>query len=326
MGTRFASGQQVAPEDAAKEAEEPTHARAGLHGDLPTRLALWLIRIIPPAIEPIFSWPATAVIVALAGPQRRAVARNLRHIPDRQGAAAFLILDVYRVFLAFGQSYVEGLRARRGQLELEWEVEGEEHLEEIRNGNTGCLLLTGHTANYDIAATLFAERFGRILNIVRAPERTAELDDIRREQLQEIAESSPLLRIHYNTNDMTLGVELARALERGEVVAVQADRAAGKVSATNEEIPGGHLLRLPRGPLMLAAIAETRAFPLFVIRAGPGRYRVLVFDALVPQGKGGITEPWIDCLLAFLREHWMQWFMFEDAFEDPGEENATADA
>jgi len=317
MGTDVASSDNDRDSEIESgKGEQP--ARFGLYGDLPTRILLAAMRVLPQALDPIFIYPASLAVWALAGSQRRAIARNLARIPDRIGSRGLLI-DTHKVFLQFAWAYAEGLRTKLGQAELDWEEHAPFPLDELPSG---CVLLTAHTANYDIAASAFADRFDRVIHVVRAAERNQSLDELRREMLASGA--SERLKIHYNDHTMHLGVELARALERGEVVAVQADRIVDGVSATEADFPGGGRIELPRGPVALIGIAPGGGLPLFVIRCGRRRYRVLVGEPLKRRDTDGqrvsLVDAWVVVLHEFLREHWSQWFVFEDAFIDEKDE------
>lgn len=304
--------------------EEVRH-RYGLHGDLPTRLLTSLLKVVPGFLEPVFVYPVACVIVGLAGEQRRAVAGNLSAVPGRRGASGWLLLDVYRVFVQFGWVYLEGVRAGMGQCALDWEVEGEANLDALGEVEDGALIMTGHMANYDIAASIFASRIGRVFHIVRAREQSEELEELRSDRIGGLACESPLLRVHYSAHDMALGVELARALEKGEVVAVQADRAHGHTASMCAIPGGGGWMGLPRGPFMLASIPGTRVFPLFVVRVGRRRYRVIAFPPFESGGAGKAEGRFVRCLFSFLEDYWSQWFMFEEAFQIEGEEEVEGE-
>jgi phosphatidylinositol dimannoside acyltransferase len=117
-----------------------------------------------------------------------------------------------------------------------------------------------------------------------------------------------------------LGVELARLLNEGNVVAIQGDRVIFDVSPVEVEVKPGLMMKLPKGPLFLTRITKAECFPLFIIRDGWRRYRVKVFPPLVlpPRKRGPGEDPglgaWTDALLEGVMPHWDQWFVFEKVF------------
>jgi lauroyl/myristoyl acyltransferase len=174
--------------------------------------------------------------------------------------------------------------------------------------------------NYDMAAPLFSSKFGRTVYAVRAPERDPKLQRIRELELREKERLNPQFRSLYNMDDGMLGVELARLLGEGKVVAVQGDRVIFEVSSMEVDVGDGLMMKLPRGPLVLARISKAEVFPLFILRDGWRRYRVKVFPPLElpPRQRGPGEDPavkvWSEAILEVVRPHWPQWSVFEPVF------------
>lgn len=288
----------------------------GVFGDLPTRLLMRGLRGVPWFLEPLFIPPWTLLFFAMAKSQRRAVAGNLRALfPEwsalRAKAAA------YRVFLNFAATYVDALRCETRTGSVDWVIDGLEHFEDLRSRKEGCLVLTAHMGNYDMAAPLFSEKFGRTIHAVRAPEREPEMQAIREAEIAEKERLNPYFKTCFNNGGEMLGVELARFLQQGDIVAVQGDRVIFEVSPMEAEVEPGLMMRLPRGPLYLARITGAACFPLFITRDGWRRYRVEVHAPLVlpervrGRGEDLATPVWAGAILGVVREHWAQWFVFE---------------
>ena len=121
---------------------------------------------------------------------------------------------------------------------------------------------------------------------------------------------------HYNQDGNLLGVELARLLGQGNIVAVQGDRVIFEVSPMDVEVEPGLQMRLPKGPLVLARATSAPSFPLFIVRDGWRKYRVIVQPQveLPPRRKGPDEEAariWAATILRVVRTHWRQWYVFE---------------
>jgi hypothetical protein len=67
------------------------------------------------------------------------------------------------VFWNFAVTFVDGLRCETGTGGVDWAVEGLAHMEDLANRGEGCIILTAHMGNYDIAAPMFASHFRRTL-------------------------------------------------------------------------------------------------------------------------------------------------------------------
>jgi len=289
--------------------------RLGLFGDVPGRLAAHALRVVPWFLEPVLIGGWTLLFFILAGTQRRAVAGNLRAMfPEWSAPRANL--GAWRVFWNFAVTFVDGLRCETGTGGVDWAVEGLAHMEDLANRGEGCIILTAHMGNYDIAAPMFASHFRRTLYTVRAPEREPEAQLHRERELRRREQRHPNFRTLYNREGGLLGVELARLLGEGNFVAVQGDRVLFDVSPMEVEVEPGLRMRLPKGPLFLARVTGAACFPLFITRDGWRRYRVSVHPPLQlpPRQRGDDAEAasaWAAAVYSAARRHWNHWFVFE---------------
>lgn len=282
---------------------------------MPTRLMLRALHVTPFFLEPVLIGGWTLLFFGVAKPQRRAVAGNLRALHPAWGAwrARF---GAWQVFWNFALTFADAMRCETGTGSVDWAVEGLPHMEELANRKDGCLILTAHMGNYDIAAPMFASRFKRTLYTVRAPEREPETQRLREQELRRKEAQHPNFRTLYNQPDSLLGIELARLLGEGNIVAVQGDRVIFDVSPMDIEVEPGLVMRLPKGPLFLARTTGAAAYPLFIVRDGWRRYRVIVLPevALPPRKRGADDEAakiWAATILGVVRRHWQQWYVFE---------------
>jgi lauroyl/myristoyl acyltransferase len=289
--------------------------RLGLFGDLPSRLAAQFLRVVPWFLEPVLIGGWTLLFFIVARTQRRAVTANLKAMfPEWSGPHA--TLGAWRVFWNFAVTFVDGLRCETGTGGVDWVVEGLAHMEDLANRSEGCVILTAHMGNYDIAAPMFANRFNRTLYTVRAPEREPHAQQLREQELLGREQRHPNFRTLWNRGGNLLGVELARLLAEGNFVAVQGDRVIFDVTPMEVEVEPGLRMRLPKGPLFLAQATGAPCFPLFITRDGWRRYRVTVHPAieLPARRRGDDTEAariWAQTVFTTARRHWNQWFVFE---------------
>jgi lauroyl/myristoyl acyltransferase len=289
--------------------------RFGVNGDLWGRLLRFVISGVPWFLEAplIAGW--AMIFFAVASKPRRAVTSNLRAMfPEWGPIRAFI--GAWRVFWNFSVTYVDGLRCESGTGGIDWAIEGLADLNALASHSGGAVILTAHMGNYDIAAPLFSSRIQRPLYAVRAPEREPENQRIREEELRRKEAENPHFRTLYNTEGNLLGIELARLLAEGNLVAVQGDRVVFDVSPMDLEVGPGLRMRLPRGPLFLVRATGSVCYPLFIIRDGWRRYRVKVLPQLElpPRSRGNDDEAskiWANTILDVVRKHWNQWFVFE---------------
>lgn len=181
-------------------------------------------------------------------------------------------------------------------------------------GGRGVLLVTAHVGNWEVGSGLPASLEQRRVHLVREresdPRAQALIESMLRERM------GPDYTTHFATGDPRLGVELLEALRRGDVVALQGDRprAGGHVVQTRMF---GRPYALPRGPFALARVAETPLLPVFTLRTGRLRYRVVFRDPILvarSSDRNGdfaaAAETLAQDLEWAIREEPHQWFCF----------------
>ena len=298
-----ATHQDSAPESAS---------RLGLHDERWTHLVLQLMRWMPIWLVTALAYPVTLVIYILAVPQREALRQNLAVLLP--GGSGNSCMAGYRVLLNFALTYLDRLWHLHFHQEVEWDIEGKVVFEELRTRSCGALVFTVHSGNYDLGASLFARKLGRLIHTVRMPEMTVGLQDMREKELRGQERMEPMLRIHYNTPGSHLGMELIRLINAGEVVCVQGDRVMGDVAPTHETIDG-LCYEIPRGPLVLAEVTGAPCYPVFLKRLGRLRYGIEIGDPFHPGGSrpkaAELAPKWVAVMNGFLQRHWDQWFVFE---------------
>jgi phosphatidylinositol dimannoside acyltransferase len=136
--------------------------------------------------------------------------------------------------------------------------------------------------------------------------------------------------VHYNEPGNMLAVELTKLLKDGEIVAIQGDRILFDVSGQELVYRDDILWQLPRGPSVLAAVANVPLIPIFIIRLGWRRYRIEIGEGVVFQSGPGqraatqeaIAKWWSEQLRAVVERHPLQWFVFEPMFTQKTEVKA----
>jgi phosphatidylinositol dimannoside acyltransferase len=291
--------------------------RLGVFGDLPSRLSRRALISLPWFLEPVLTFGWSIPFFLIAKSQRRAVVSNLLALHPTWGRLRAQG-GAFQVFWNFARTYADGLRCETGTGNIDWAIDGKAALDDLGQRTEGCIILTAHMGNYDIAAPMFTAKVKRTLYAVRAPEREPEMQRIREEELRKKEALHPHFRTLYNQEGNLLGVELARLIHEGNMIAVQGDRVIFDVSPMDVEVETGLKIRLPKGPLFLARATGAPCFPLFIIRDGWRRYRVKTFPPLeLPPRRRGVEDEsekiWAAAILSIVRQHWKQWFVFEPA-------------
>jgi lauroyl/myristoyl acyltransferase len=177
--------------------------------------------------------------------------------------------------------------------------------ERFRPPEGGFISPSAHVGNWELAGRLLAGRAARTTHVVVAEEEAHELEQwVRRDGdgVRFVTRSRP-----------TISVELVAALRRGEVVAVQGDRALG--TRGDVLVPFfGKPAPFPLGPYLLASAVGAPMVPAFCLLGADRRYIIRVLEPIrVPRGgEEEAARAWVALLEDVVREHPTQWFNFFD--------------
>jgi lauroyl/myristoyl acyltransferase len=262
----------------------------------------------PPWIEPIVMafW---SMFFLLWGPGRRGVMRNLKVIKPGSSAIANFF-RCYRVFWNYAWTIADNVRFKELRTIPDWEFAGWNHFQAMQAAN-GAILLTAHMGSYDLGAHLFSETSTRRIVMVRAPE-----EDVETREFEE-HHGAEGLRIEFNTRATELAFELLDTVREGAIVAIQGDRVMGSIST----LPAtffGRATSVPAGPFALAMAARVAIYPVFVVRVGRRRYRLVTSRPIeITRSRNRDDDfaravaQWTTELENVVRGCWYQWFTFE---------------
>jgi len=260
----------------------------------------WWKRCSPPGIA--------AIIFVLVGRNRRGATGNMARILGQPGQAPWAAL---RMFAEFAYCITEtmeyyGPRPRPIQLDEPNRDDLAGALEEGR----GAVVVTGHFGNWDIAAKTLRE-YGRPINIVMAREVNATTHEYVRDARERAG-----VRIIYSDTSVFSSLNMIRALQRNEIVAIQLDRSLG--AGGTRMVPFfGAPAAFPSGPFVLARLAGAPIIPVFIPRLGTRHYAVrvsgrfqLAREARDQRALERAMAEVVGTFEAVVREFPTQWFQF----------------
>jgi lauroyl/myristoyl acyltransferase len=245
-----------------------------------------------------------------AMPEERAiVARTLARITGASGSRLDALTRA--TFADFAMCFSDLLSTNRAPAaRLAAHVASIDGGERVAALAAGFVSLTAHVGNWELAGRLLAGRSGRPTHVVVADEEAAELAPwVRRDGdgLHFVPRSRPTTSLH-----------LLAALRRGEVVAVQGDRALG--GRGDLPLPFfGAPAPFPLGPFLLARAVGVPLVPAFCVLDARRRYRVIVAEPfVVTRGdEGSAAAAWVATLEGVVRQYPTQWFNFFDVWSGP---------
>lgn len=241
-------------------------------------------------------------------PTERAVVRDtLMQVTDITDSRRLDALTI-QTFTDFAMCFSDLLSTNRQPVaRLGDAIAGVEGAERAALVQPPLISLTAHVGNWELAGRLLAGHTDRTTNVVVAEEEAQHLEQwLRRngDGVKFITRSRP-----------TVSLELVAALRRGEVVAVQGDRALG--TRGDALIPFfGRPAPFPLGPFLLARAVGVPLVPAFCVLGTNYRYTVKVVEPLVVRrgDEEDAARAWVASLENVVRQHPTQWFNFFDVW------------
>ena len=249
------------------------------------------------------------------GPGRRGVMRNLKVI--KPGSHAMVnFFRCYRVFWNYAWTIADNVRFKELRAIPDWEFTGWDHFQEMQS-REGAILLTAHMGSYDLGAHLFSETSTRRIVMVRAPEADPQTREFEEHH------GAEGLKIEFNTRATELALDLLANIREGDIVAIQGDRVTGTISTLPATL-FGKKTSVPAGPFALALAARVPIYPVFVVRLGRRRYRLMTsrpIEIVRSRNRDDdfarAVEQWMAELERVISECWFQWFTFEPYWAEP---------
>lgn len=279
----------------------------------------WAVLNVPWWLHPaVIAW--WSLFFLLWGPGRRGVMRNLTAIKPGSWALTNFF-RTYRVFWNYAWTIADNACLRELRIPPDWEFAGYEHFARLTEEPGGAIMLTAHMGNYDLGAHVFGERIGRKLLMVRAPEADPQTAAFEKELHGRTVGDA--FDVNFNTGAHDLALQLLDGIRQGGIVAIQGDRTTPGVSWIETPMFGKNT-RLPSGPFALAMAARVPIQPVFVIRTGRRRYRLVALRPFTVERTDRHREHvlrravsnWAAELESVIGPSWFQWFTFEPFFEE----------
>lgn len=277
------------------------------------RVIDWTIAHVPAVFHPPLIWLGAIVFFFFAGRARRAVMTNLGLVLPGSWFMANWI-RVIRVFANFGWSLTDTATYRILKPRFKYELERMRYLEQLASGRNA-IVLTAHMGSYDLAAALFAQKFHRSIRMVRAPEADPSSTEHMHRTLEQSADGG--VKVGYSSDGASLAFDLLSALRDGEIISIQGDRVVGDVAQAAVQFFRQQIF-LPNGPFVLSLVADTPIYPLFIVRIGRRKYKIVAREPIVCERNGASRDEviasamqrWAEVLQEITKSYWPQWFAF----------------
>jgi lauroyl/myristoyl acyltransferase len=220
-------------------------------------------------------------------------------------------LRIFRTLRMFALVMVDRYTLFHHRDRLGIEVVGREHWDRTFESETGCILITAHLGNWEVAS-LAPTMLGKQMHVVRE----REIHDGSQALLTKLydAHEGPNFKVHYAGDDSNLGTNLLLALRRGGVVGLAGDQPRTGQGYMHVEL-FGRPTPIPLGPFALARAAGVPILPVFGLRTGGVEYSLVVCEPILvnrsrnrQQDIADAAQRFGDVLESMIRQHPHSWY------------------
>ena len=214
--------------------------------------------------------------------------------------------NVYLTFRQFGQVVIDRFAVYAGR-HFDFEIEGNEHvMQAMRDGN-GCIMLSSHVGNYEMAG-YFLRPTRRMCALMFGGEKGTILDNRKR-----IFESNGIQIITQDEN-WTYIHAINDALSNGDMLTLLADRNFGSPKTIEADILYART-HLPRGPFSIAQMyKEATTVSVFVMKDTASCYHIYV-ERLYAQSANEYAQQFATKLTQIVSRYPNQWYNFYDFWQ-----------
>lgn len=226
----------------------------------------------------------------------------------RDELAREMIRSFYKSVYEIGESLRESAEQLRTRIDG---IEGVEHYQAARRLGKGAILVTAHLGSFELGVAALLDREQRI-HVV-----------FRRDEFPRFERLRSRLRARLGVTEAAVNegwpvwMRLRDALAADEVVMIQGDRVMPGQRGAVVPFQTGHI-RMPTGPVKLALASGAPLIPVFAVRTGLHRARIVIDEAIrVEPGREGMQAALAALARAIARQvaaHPEQWLMVEPVF------------
>jgi|JI10StandDraft_1071094.scaffolds.fasta_scaffold622560_2 predicted LPLAT superfamily acyltransferase len=280
------------------------------------RLVFWLYRHGGALLFTVALQPVVFYYFASNGVARTASREFLQRAGTAGADVSGSWLEVYRHFLAFARSTIDklGVWADSSRFEPVTFRNRQILLDQLATGRGG-ILLGAHLGNMEICRSFSRATKGLKLNILVHTQHA----DMFNQLLQELHLHAELELIEVSKLSPVTAIRLADCIERGEFIAILADRipVASRGRCRELEFLGAKAL-FPEGPFILASLLKCAVFTLFCTRGEDGyeiRCDKFADRVYLPRpSRGSALQKYMQRFVKILEENVrltpLQWFNF----------------
>ena len=294
------------------------------------RAVVWVIRRLGGVpLRPLLA-PIAIYYTVFAPSARRASQEFLTRVDRARGGAARKpgLIQAYRHFYSFAEGILDRLSLWSGAYDkFEVVLHGRENMAKLVESGRGAFMIGAHLGSFDMLR-LVARENNIPVNVLMLASNAERIN----EAFEALDPECNVRVIDIGTTSASTALEIRRCVDRGEFVAVLADRTLPQArnriahaSFLGEPAP------FPVGPFMLPIVARLPVVLTIALKTGPNRYEVFMEeiasgDPVPPAERKKVLQERVETFAARL-EHFclrepLQWFNFYDFWAETEDERS----
>ncbi len=288
------------------------------------RFVVWCYRVLGRRFCQLLIRPIVLYFFLTDRKGRRASLRYLRRLYGRPGGPEALggpptWRHALRHYHAYGLSILDRVGFWLGRDDdYALALHGAEQFTRLQPDGRGAILLGTHLGSFDALRVLARQR-QVVVNVVMFIQHARMINSI----FQSLDQDASVRMIQLDANSINAAFAIKACIERGEFVALLADRVGiGDEKRTGQIEFLGDRTAFPYGPFFLASLLKCPLIFMVALRAGDGRYEAFaerVAERIVVSGPDDLDALAADYARRLERYCIMapyQWFNFYDYWSD----------
>ena len=213
-------------------------------------------------------------------------------------------------FYVFGQTLVDRLAFLLNRAKhITYSFDNEQALIDLKNGNKGAVLLSGHVGNWETAGNLLKDRISNKINVLMVD---AEYQAIK--YYLDSSTGGSKFNVIAIKNDLSHIIKIKSALSNNEFLAIHADRTTDTVKNIEVDFLGKPT-KFPYGPFLIASKFKVPVVFVFAVKENDNHYSLSCTNPIVDESPEEIAEKYIVELERMVRRYPEQWFNYYNYFE-----------
>lgn len=230
----------------------------------------------------------------------------------RHGYSVFKsMINTYKNYFVFGQTIIDKVAVSGGlSNKFTFEFDGIENIHELSQKNSGGIMISGHTGNFELAQYFFSG-FNKKIHVVTTDREKENLKDY----LESVGKEEADVGFIYVKDDMSHIFEIHKTLKEEGLICFTGDRYMPGSKIMESEL-FGEKAKFPAGPFLLSSKLNCPVLFVYVMRERNKHYHLYARKAnFTARNTQMLLDEYTKSIEEILKKYPLQWFNYYDFWE-----------